>query len=106
MKYALGRRKIVTTGCVFSSLPSNHLHALPDIIGVLRHIELKDLKHIDLLRAGCKAGIAEDGAERLALCDLFDHAFGNIRVKASDEVAVVVGVDGAAVDFLGFVRQG
>ena len=85
---------------------SDHPHALGNIVGVLRHIELENLKHVDLLRAGRKTGIAEDGAERAALCDLLDHAFGNIRVKTGDQVAVVVGVDGAAIDFLGFVRQG
>lgn len=82
MKYALGRRKIVTTGCVFSSLPSNHLHALPDIVGVLRHIELKDLKHIDLLWAGCKTSIPENSTQRLPLGDLLDHALRNILIKA------------------------
>lgn len=79
---------------------SDHPHALGNIVGVLRHIELENLEHVDLLRAGCKAGIAEDGAERTALRDLLDHAFGNIRIKAGDEVAVVVGMDGAAVDLL------
>ena len=85
---------------------SDHPHALGNIVCVLRHIELENFEYVDLLRAGRKTGIAEDGTERFTLCDLLDHAFGNARVKASDEVAVVVGVDGAAVDFLGFVRQG
>lgn len=85
---------------------SDHPHTLGDVIRILRHIELENLKHVDFLRAGRKAGIAEDGAERLALCDLFDHTFGNIRVKTGDEVAVVVGVDGAAAQLLGLVRQG
>lgn len=85
---------------------SDHPHALGDVARILRHIEFENLEHVDLLRAGRKTGIAEDGAERAALCDLFDHAFGNIRVKASDEVAVVVGVDGTAVDLLGLVGQG
>lgn len=85
---------------------SNYPHALGNIVGVLRHIELENLKHVDLLRAGCKARIAEDGAERLALCDLLDHTFGNVRVKTGDQVAVIVGMDGAAVDLLGLVRQG
>lgn len=79
---------------------SDHPHALGNVVCVLRHIELENLEHVDLLRAGRKTGIAENSAERLALCDLLDHAFGNIRVKASDEVAVVVGMDGAAVDSL------
>ena len=83
---------------------SNHPHALGNIVCILRHIELENLEHVDLLRLD--AGIAEDGAERTALCDLFDHTFGNIRVKTGDEVAVVVGVDGAAAQLLGLVRQG
>ena len=85
---------------------SDHPHALGNVICVLRHIELENLEHVDLLRAGRKTGIAEDGAERLAFGDLFYHAFGNIRVKTGDQVAVVVGVDGAAVDLLGLIRQG
>lgn len=85
---------------------SDHPHALGNVARIFWHIELENLEHVDLLRAGRKTGIAENGAERLALCDLFDYAFGNIRVKASDEVAVVVGVDGAAVDLLGLVGQG
>lgn len=85
---------------------SDHPHALGNVARVLRHIELENLEHVDLLRAGRKAGIAEDSAERLALCDLFDHTFGNVRVKTGDQVAVVVGVDGAAVDFLRLVGQG
>ena len=85
---------------------SDHPHTLGDVIRILRHIELENLKHVDFLRAGRKAGIAEDGAERLALCDLFDHAFGNVRVKTGDEVTVIVGVDGAAAQLLGLVRQG
>ena len=75
---------------------SDHPHALGNIVGVLRHIELENLKHVDLLRAGRKTGIAEDGAERAALCDLLDHAFGNIRVKTGNQVAIIVGMDGAA----------
>lgn len=75
-------------------------HALGNIVCILRHIELENFEYVDLLRAGCKAGIAEDGAERAALCDLFDHTFGNVRVKTGDQVAVVVGVDGSAVDLL------
>lgn len=85
---------------------SDHPHALGDVARILRHIELENLEHIDLLRAGRKAGIAEDGAERAALCDLFDHAFGNIRVKTGDQVAVVVGMDSAAAQLLGLVGQG
>lgn len=85
---------------------SNHPHTLGNVICILRHIKLENLKHVDLLRAGRKAGIAEDSTERLALCDLFDHTFGNVRVKTGDQIAVVVGVDGAAVDLLGLVRQG
>ena len=38
--------------------------------------------------------------------DLLDHAFGDIRVKTGDQVAVIVDVDGAAVDLLGLVGQG
>ena len=85
---------------------SNHPHTLGNVICILRHIELENLKHVDLLRAGRKAGIAEDSTERLALCDLFDHTFGNVRVKTGDQIAVVVGVDGAAAQLLGLVRQG
>lgn len=85
---------------------SNYPHALGNVARVLRHIELENLKHVDLLRAGRKTGIAEDSTERLALCDLFDHTFGNVRVKTGDQIAVIVGVDGAAVDLLGLVRQG
>ena len=79
---------------------SNHPHALGNVARILRHIELENLKHVDLLRAGRKAGIAEDGTERFALCNLLDHAFGNIRVKTGDQVAVIVGMDGTAVDLL------
>ena len=85
---------------------SNYPHTLGNVICILWHIELENLEYVDLLRAGCKAGIAENGAERAALCDLLDHAFGNIRVKAGDQVTVVVGVDGAAAQLLGLVRQG
>lgn len=85
---------------------SHHPHALGNVVRILWHIEFENLEHVDLLRAGRKAGIAEDGAERAALCDLLDHAFGNIRVKASDEVAVIVGMDSAAAQLLGLVRQG
>ena len=89
-----------------SATSSDYPHALGDVARVLRHIKLENLKHVDFLRAGRKAGIAEDGAERLALCDLFDHTFGDILVKAGDQVAIVVGVDGAAAQLLGLVRQG
>ena len=84
----------------------DHPHALGNVARVLWHIELENLKHVDLLRAGCKAGIAEDSTERFTLCDLLDHTFGNIRVKTGDQVAVVVGVDGASIDLLGLIRQG
>ena len=69
---------------------SDHPHALGDVARILWHIELENLEHVDLLRAGCKAGIPEDGAERFTLCDLLDHAFGNVRVKTGDQVAVIV----------------
>ena len=59
----------------------DHPHALGNIVCIFRHIELENLKHVDLLRAGRKTGIAEDGAERLTLGNLLDHAFGNVRVK-------------------------
>lgn len=85
---------------------SDHPHALGNVACVLRHIELENFEYVDLLRAGCKAGIAEDSTERLALCDLLDHTFGNVHVKTGDQVAVVVGVDGAAAQLLGLVRQG
>ena len=85
---------------------SNHPHALGNVARILRHIELENLEHVDLLRAGRKAGIAEDGAKGLALGNLLDHAFGNVCVKTGDQVAVIVGMDGAAVDLLGVVRQG
>ena len=62
----------------------NHPHALGDVARILRHIELENFEYVDLLRAGRKAGIAEDGAKRLTLGNLLDHAFGNTRVKTGD----------------------
>lgn len=85
---------------------SDHPHALGNVVCILRHIELENLEHVDFLRAGRKAGIAEDGAKWLAHGNLLDHIFGDIRIKAGDQVAVVVGVDSAAVDLLGLVGQG
>ena len=64
----------------------NHPHALCNVARILRHIELENLEHVDLLRAGRKTGIAEDSTERFALCDLLDHAFGDICVKTGDQV--------------------
>lgn len=85
---------------------SDHPHALGNVVCILRHIELENLEHVDFFRAGRKAGIAEDGAKGLALGDGLDHAFGNIRVKAGDQVAAVIGMDGAAVHLLRPIRQG
>ena len=85
---------------------SDHPHTLGSVICVFRHIEFENLEYVDLLRIGRKAGITEDGSKQLALGDFLDHAFRNIRAKAGGQVAVVVGVDSAAVDFLGLVRQG
>ena len=85
---------------------SDHPHALGDVARVLGHIELENFEYVDLLRAGRKAGIPEDSTERAALCNLLDHTFGDIFVKAGDQVAVVVGMDGAAAQLLGLIRQG
>lgn len=100
----MGKSETPFRKTVFS--PSDHPHALCDVARVLRHIELENLEHVDFLRAGRKAGIAEDGAKGLALGDGLDHTFGNIRVKAGDQVAAVIGVDGAAVNLLRPIRQG
>ena len=51
---------------------SYHPHALGDVIRILRQIELENLEHVDLLRAGRKTGIAEDSTERFTLCDLLE----------------------------------
>ena len=85
---------------------SDHPHALGNVARVFRHIELENLEHVDFLRAGRKTGIAEDSAERFTLGDLLDHTFGDIGIKAGNQIAVVVGVDGAAAQLLGLVRQG
>lgn len=69
-------------------------------------IQFEDLEDVDLLRAGREAGIPEDGTERLALRDFLDDAFGDVCIETRDQIAVVVGVDGATVNLFGFVRQG
>lgn len=58
-----------------NSEQSDHSHTLGDVVRILRHIELENLEHVDLLRAGFKAGIAEDSTERAALCNIGSEAF-------------------------------
>lgn len=69
-----------------------------------QHFE--DLAHIDLGGAVGKAAVPEHSPEGLAPGDLFDNSVRNVLVKAGDQVAVVIGVDGAALDLLGGVGHG
>ena len=71
-------------------------HALGNVARVLRHIELENLEHVRSSLGWSKAGIPEDGPERAALGNFLDHAFGDIGVKAGNQITAVVGVDGAA----------
>lgn len=70
--------------------------------------EFEDFGQVDFFGAGGETSVAEDGAQRLAAGDGFDDGGGNFLVKAGDEVAIVVSVDGAAVDGLAAVghREG
>ena len=65
--------------------------ALADRLG-LRGVPLREL--------------AAHSPEGLALGDLLDNAIGDILIKAGNQISVVVGVDGAALDLLGGVGHG
>ena len=71
----------------------------------IRGEKLEDFEDVDLGGAIGEAGIAEDGAEGLAAGDRADHGIRNVRVEAGDQIAVVIGMHGAAVDRLARVRQ-
>ena len=70
--------------------------------------EFEDFGQVDFFGATGEAGIPENSAQGLAASDGFDNGCGDLLVKAGDEVTVVVGVDGAAVDGLAAVghREG
>ena len=84
----------------------NHPHPLADVVRVFGHIQLEDLEHVYLGRTACKAAVAEHRPERLAPCYLLDNAFGDIFVKAGDEIAVVICMHGAARYLFRRVRHG
>ena len=70
--------------------------------------EFEDFGQVDFFGATGEAGIPENSAQGLAASDGFDNGGGDLLVKAGDEVTVVVGVDGAAIDGLAAVghREG
>ena len=72
----------------------------------VRGQHFENLAHIDLGGAVGKAAVSEYRPEGLALGDLLDYGVGDVLVKAGDQVAVVVGVDGAALNFFGCVGHG
>ena len=72
----------------------------------VRGEHFEDFADVDFGGAVGEAAVAEHGAERLALGDGFNDGFGDVFIKTGDQVAVVVGVDGAAVNVLGRVGHG
>ena len=80
--------------------PLYHFH--PGVRGQ----QFENLAHVDFGGAVGKAAVPEHRPEGLTLGDLLDHPIGDILIKAGDQVAVVVGVDGASLDFLGGIRHG
>ena len=72
----------------------------------IRGQHFENFAHVDFGGAVGKAAVPEHSPEGLALGDLLDYGVGDVLVKAGDKVAVVVGVDGAALDLFGGVGHG
>ena len=52
------------------------------------------------------AGIAEYSTERLALCNGPNNLIRDILIKAGNQVALIISVNGTATDNFGSVRHG
>ena len=72
----------------------------------IRREHFEYLAHVDLGGTVCKATVTEHGAERPAASNLFYDALRDVPVETGDQVSVIVGMNGAAVYFLGLMLHG